>query len=59
MMRYMTNIKNLKKEVKNNADHSRARLLQKYFKTGPGEYGEGDIFAGLAVSQIKKIARNN
>jgi 3-methyladenine DNA glycosylase AlkD len=47
----------IKREIKSLSDPKRARLLAGYFKTGPGQYGEGDIFLGLTASQIKKIAR--
>ncbi len=39
------------------ADPARAELLRTYFKTGPGEYGEGDRFIGVAVPAITSIAR--
>jgi 3-methyladenine DNA glycosylase AlkD len=39
------------------ADAKRAVVTARYFKTGPGEYGEGDVFIGLTVPQIRTLAR--
>ena len=39
------------------ADPQRARLNLRFFKTGPGDYGEGDRFMGLTLPQIREIAR--
>ena len=38
------------------ANPERARISQRFFKTGPGEYGEGDQFIGLTVPQIRRLA---
>ena len=44
------------KELEAKAQPSRAHHSQKFFKTGPGEYGEGDVFLGLRVPDVRKIA---
>lgn len=38
-------------------DPARALFLQRFFKTGPGEYAEGDKFLGLGVPQIRALTR--
>lgn len=39
------------------ADSSRVSTLQRFFKTGPGEYADGDIFIGVTVPQVRKLTR--
>ncbi len=39
------------------ADEEEARKLKKYFKTGPGDYAEGDIFIGLKMGDVFATAK--
>ena len=39
------------------ADPSRALHSARFFKTGPGEYGEGDVFWGITVPRTREVAR--
>jgi 3-methyladenine DNA glycosylase AlkD len=47
----------IEKELKQSADPVRAKHSQGFFKTGPGEYGEGDIFLGLTMPQVRIVAK--
>ena len=53
----MITAKEIQKRVKALGDPQRAQVQQRFFKTRPGEYGEGDIFIGLRVPEIRKLAR--
>ena len=50
-------MKLLQSQIKKLANPKKAKVLQGFFKTGPGEYGEGDIFLGLIVPQQRKLAK--
>ncbi len=39
------------------ADENAARTLSRFFKTGPGEYGEGDRFLGLTVPKVRAVSK--
>jgi 3-methyladenine DNA glycosylase AlkD len=39
------------------ANPAKARLLQSFFKTGPGQYAEGDRFLGVMVPQTRALVR--
>ena len=47
----------VQKEIQALANRGRAHDLQKFFQTAPGQYGEGDVFLGLTVPQVRSIAR--
>ncbi len=49
----------LKKDFRADADPARARLLCRYFKTGKGEYAEGDRFLGLTVPATRALAKKH
>lgn len=49
-------IKDIQKEVLTHKNPEKARFLQRFFKTGKGEYAEGDIFYGIIVPVQRKIA---
>lgn len=50
-------LRELEKELHAKANPKKAKILQGFFKTGKGEYGEGDIFIGLVVPETRKIAK--
>jgi len=52
-------LKDLQFSLKKSSNIEQAKALQKYFKTGPGEYGEGDIFLGIKVPALRSIARQH
>jgi len=50
-------IDNVRKDLRVMADPTKARILQGFFKTGPGQYGQGDIFLGVTVPQSRQVAK--
>ena len=50
-------LKNIQEELQKIRDPEKATILSKFFKTGKGQYGEGDIFIGIKVPQQRNIAK--
>jgi 3-methyladenine DNA glycosylase AlkD len=45
-------------ELKSYAKTSRVSDLARFYRTGPGEYAEGDLFLGGTVPQTRSVAKN-
>ncbi len=47
----------IQSKLKGLANKKNSEVAQKFFKTGPGEYGEGDIFLGIRVPVLRELAK--
>lgn len=57
MQKTTANAVGVKKALAALAVPKRQSDLERFFKTGPGEYGEGDIFIGVTVPQSRSVAK--
>jgi 3-methyladenine DNA glycosylase AlkD len=48
---------NILKDLKKVSSRERATNATRFFKTGKGEYGEGDLFIGIRTPEIRKISK--
>jgi len=51
--------KSVKSDLKKLSNKEKVPIYQRFFKTSPGEYGEGDIFIGVTVGDQRQVAKKN
>ena len=49
--------KHIIEKLRNISNPNKAKTLQGFFKTAPGQYGYGDIFWGITVPQTRAVAK--
>lgn len=52
-------LSSIKQDLKKVSSKKRAETNAWFFKTGPGEYGEGDVFIGVSVPDLRKVAKKH
>jgi 3-methyladenine DNA glycosylase AlkD len=55
----MNQLDQIRKSLRRSASREKAMILQGFFKTGPGEYAQGDKFIGVKVPDTRKVAREH
>jgi len=51
MLKYLIN------DLKKIGNKDKVLVFKRFFKTGKGEYGEGDKFLGITVPEVRKVAK--
>jgi 3-methyladenine DNA glycosylase AlkD len=53
----MVTVKQIQQRLRSFATKEKAAGLQRFFKTGPGQYGHGDRFIGVMVPQVRQVVK--
>ncbi len=52
-------LQTIRKDLKAFASQEKAKVLQRFFKTAPGQYGHGDVFLGVTVPASRSVAKRH
>jgi 3-methyladenine DNA glycosylase AlkD len=55
-MNELTALAEIRERLQKLSSKETAKALQWFFRTGPGEYGEGDVFIGIKIPPLRKLA---
>ncbi len=55
----MSGFAGIQADLKRESNERDATFLRRFFKTGPGAYGEGDLFRGIRVPALRKLVREH
>jgi 3-methyladenine DNA glycosylase AlkD len=50
-------LESIKRDISRKGSLKKAKILSRFFKTGPGEYGEGDIFLGVTIPMLRSVVK--
>ncbi len=53
----MKKVQEIKTELKKLSNPKMKEVVERFFKTGPGDYAEGDIFLGIKTPDLRKLAK--
>ena len=53
----MNQLEQLSQQLTSMSDPSKARIQRSFFKTGPGEYAEGEQFLGISMPQLRNLTK--
>lgn len=57
LLLYMNTVTNILSQLRNCVDIKKSEVFPRFFKTGKGEYGQGDKFWGITVPDIRTVAK--